>query len=99
MTQELINKTTFMRNKTAYNFAIKGSRDWTIAKMINNIFVSYDIEPVPHPYDDYTAPGLYYYIGHDNKVHSGHRYDLDILERVVLSTPKEYYELLKRNLI
>lgn len=88
-----------MKKKFPHNFAIKGDRDWTQAKRINAIFVSLGIESEPHPYNEYTASGLYYYIGDDNNVHSGERYDKEIMERIVLATPREYYALRERNLI
>ena len=88
-----------MKKKFPHNFAIKGDRDWVQAKRINAIFVSLGVESEPHPYDKYTAPGLYYYIGNDNKVYSGERYDKEIMERIVLGIPREYYELRERNML
>lgn len=88
-----------MAHKFPHNFAIKGNRDWVVAKNINEIFVSLGIEPVPHPYDKYTAPALYYYIGEDNKVYEDERYDKEIMDRIVLCQPSEYYELVRRNLL
>lgn len=79
----------------SHTFAIKGNRDWTIAKRINNIFVSLGATDVPHPYDFYTAPGLYYYLDTDNKVCMAKRFDKEIMERIVLSSPNEYYEMVK----
>lgn len=88
-----------MKKKFPHNFAIKGDRDWVQAKRINAIFVSLGVKSEPHPYDKYTAHGLYYYIGDDNKVYSGERYDKEIMERIVLGLPREYYELRKRNML
>lgn len=44
-------------DKLPHTFAIKGNREWSIAKRINNIFVNLGVQSVPHPYDFYTAPG------------------------------------------
>lgn len=87
-------KTRFV-NKLSHKFAIKGNRDWTIAKRINNIFVNLGATSAPHPYDFYTAHGLYYYLDADNKVRIAKRFDKEIMERIVLSSPNEYYEMVK----
>ena len=79
----------------SHTFAIKGNKDWTIAKRINNIFVNLGVPSVSHPYDFYTAHGLYYYLGIDNKVYMAKRFDKEIMERIVLSSPSEYYEMIK----
>lgn len=79
----------------SHTFAIKGNRDWTIAKKINNIFVNLGATSVPHPYDFYTAPGLYYYLDANNEVRMAKRFDKEVMERIVLSSPSEYYEMVK----
>lgn len=79
----------------SHTFAIKGNRDWVIAKVINSIFVNLGATSVPHPYDFYTAPGMYYYLDADNKVRMATRFDKEIMERIVLSSPSEYYEMVR----
>ena len=79
----------------SHTFAIKGNRDWTIAKKINNIFVNLGATSVPHPYDFYTAHGLYYYLDVNNEVRIAKRFDKEVMERIVLSSPSEYYEMVK----
>ena len=79
----------------SHKFAIKGNGDWVIAKRINNIFVNLGATSVPHPYDFYRESGLYYYLDADNEVRIAKRFDKEIMERIVLSSPNEYYEMVK----
>lgn len=82
-------------NSLSHKFAIKGNSDWVIAKRINNIFVNLGATSVPHPYDFYREHGLYYYLDADNKVCIAKRFDKEIMERIVLSLPSEYYTMVK----